>query len=87
MEDRPYWWIPENNPPTGGIARLHQFPVTCETGPGSPSGHLMVTAAVWQIILSHSDLIVTKLFNITLWVMITYEFTFIVMILLFFFHI
>ncbi|CAG2116844.1 unnamed protein product [Medioppia subpectinata] len=27
--------------------RLKQFPITCETGPGFPSGHVMCSAAVW----------------------------------------
>ncbi|KAG8179832.1 hypothetical protein JTE90_020815 [Oedothorax gibbosus] len=53
--ERPYWWIHEThvynrtgipNPPD-----IQQFHMTCETGPGSPSGHAMVTAAVWYVIL------------------------------------
>lgn len=31
--------------------RLKQFPVTCELGAGSPSGHAMVTATVWYILI------------------------------------
>ncbi|XP_042562787.1 glucose-6-phosphatase 3-like, partial [Clupea harengus] len=50
--ERPYWWMKESrlfekNPP-----QLQQFPSTCETGPGSPSGHVMVTAAVWWVMVS-----------------------------------
>ncbi|KAM3860131.1 glucose-6-phosphatase 3 [Diretmus argenteus] len=50
--ERPFWWIGEsrlfiNNPPN-----VHQFASTCETGPGSPSGHAMVTAAVWWVMVS-----------------------------------
>lgn len=45
---RPFWWIGEN----GVSAKVHQFSSTCETGPGSPSGHVMVTAAVWWIVVS-----------------------------------
>ncbi|XP_034049261.1 glucose-6-phosphatase 3 [Thalassophryne amazonica] len=50
--ERPYWWIGEShlfgkNPP-----KVHQFVSTCETGPGSPSGHSMVTAAVWWVVVS-----------------------------------
>ncbi|XP_071757964.2 glucose-6-phosphatase 3 [Centroberyx gerrardi] len=50
--ERPFWWIGEsrlfvNNPP-----RVQQFASTCETGPGSPSGHAMVTAAVWWVMVS-----------------------------------
>lgn len=39
-----------NNPPTP-VAQLKQFPVTCELGAGSPSGHAMVTATVWYILI------------------------------------
>ncbi|XP_046887858.1 glucose-6-phosphatase 3 [Hypomesus transpacificus] len=50
--ERPFWWIGEshlyeNNPP-----KVNQFASTCETGPGSPSGHAMVTAAVWWVMVS-----------------------------------
>lgn len=38
------------NPPTP-MAQLKQFPVTCELGAGSPSGHAMVTATVWYILI------------------------------------
>lgn len=33
------------------VANLRQFPVTCELGAGSPSGHAMVTATVWYILI------------------------------------
>lgn len=49
--ERPFWWIGES-----GLflkePKVQQFPSTCETGPGSPSGHSMVTAAVWWVVLS-----------------------------------
>lgn len=45
---RPFWWIGE----AGVSAKVHQFASTCETGPGSPSGHAMVTAAVWWVVVS-----------------------------------
>jgi hypothetical protein len=52
MEDRPYWWIPDQSGSYGAqIEPLHQFPVTCETGPGSPSGHVMVSAATWLMLV------------------------------------
>uniref|UniRef100_A0A8C9YNR0 glucose-6-phosphatase n=1 Tax=Sander lucioperca TaxID=283035 RepID=A0A8C9YNR0_SANLU len=35
--ERPYWW---------------QFPITCETGPGSPSGHAMGAAGVWYVMVT-----------------------------------
>lgn len=34
-----------------GMTHLKQFPVTCELGAGSPSGHAMVTATVWYILI------------------------------------
>ncbi|KAJ0016157.1 hypothetical protein NQD34_014447 [Periophthalmus magnuspinnatus] len=46
--ERPFWWIGENNL----LPKVHQFPSTCETGPGSPSGHAMVTAAVWWVVIT-----------------------------------
>ncbi|KAK7919262.1 hypothetical protein WMY93_010546 [Mugilogobius chulae] len=46
--ERPFWWIGENY----FSAQVLQFPATCETGPGSPSGHAMVTAAVWWVVMS-----------------------------------
>lgn len=33
------------------LASFQQFPVTCEMGAGSPSGHAMVTATVWYILI------------------------------------
>lgn len=33
------------------IAQLRQFPVTCELGAGSPSGHAMVTGTVWYVLI------------------------------------
>ncbi|XP_027529458.1 glucose-6-phosphatase 3-like isoform X1 [Neopelma chrysocephalum] len=52
--ERPYWWIHES----GLFSQeelekfpLRQFPVTCETGPGSPSGHCMIPgAALWPLV-------------------------------------
>ncbi|GFR19589.1 glucose-6-phosphatase [Trichonephila clavata] len=52
--ERPYWWIHETHVynRTGlSTPDIQQFSLTCETGPGSPSGHSMVTAAVWYVIL------------------------------------
>lgn len=44
MEDRPYWWVREFH--DLGAPDLQQTPLTCETGPGSPSGHVMGFAAL-----------------------------------------
>lgn len=52
--ERPYWWIHETqvyNRTGINTPDIQQFFLTCETGPGSPSGHSMVTAAVWYVIL------------------------------------
>ncbi|XP_065507052.1 glucose-6-phosphatase 3 isoform X2 [Caloenas nicobarica] len=49
--ERPFWWVHES-----GLANkvlLRQFPVSCETGPGSPSGHCMIMgAALWPLVTS-----------------------------------
>ncbi|XP_018408213.1 PREDICTED: glucose-6-phosphatase 3 [Nanorana parkeri] len=41
--ERPFWWVHESGLVDG--YKLRQFPSTCETGPGSPSGHCMITGA------------------------------------------
>ncbi|XP_061564263.1 glucose-6-phosphatase 3 [Cololabis saira] len=50
--ERPFWWIGESQLFMGSQPKVHQYPSTCETGPGSPSGHAMVTAAVWWVVVS-----------------------------------
>ncbi|XP_042233134.1 glucose-6-phosphatase 2-like [Homarus americanus] len=48
--DRPYWWIGETplyNDETQ--PQLRQFPNTCESGPGTPSGHLMMNVALFYV--------------------------------------
>ncbi|XP_075702927.1 glucose-6-phosphatase catalytic subunit 1-like [Rhinoderma darwinii] len=50
---RPYWWVHDNdyyNNMTAPI--IQQFPVTCETGPGSPSGHAMGSAGVYYVMVT-----------------------------------
>ncbi|XP_063238749.1 glucose-6-phosphatase 2 [Bacillus rossius redtenbacheri] len=54
MEHRPYWWVRETAL-YGGPERapsLRQTPLTCETGPGCPSGHVMGYAAVAYLLAS-----------------------------------
>jgi glucose-6-phosphatase len=56
MGERPYWWVHEtdvytNRTETFEQPEIRQFFMTCETGPGSPSGHAMVTAAVFYILV------------------------------------
>ncbi|XP_062859664.1 glucose-6-phosphatase 3 [Trichomycterus rosablanca] len=50
--ERPYWWIGQSGLFVKNSASVQQFQSTCETGPGSPSGHAMVTAAVWWVVTS-----------------------------------
>ena len=50
--ERPYWYVHSSGHFDAQLTPIKQFPITCELGPGHPSGHAMVTAAVWYIILS-----------------------------------
>uniref|UniRef100_A0A6G1SJM0 glucose-6-phosphatase n=1 Tax=Aceria tosichella TaxID=561515 RepID=A0A6G1SJM0_9ACAR len=50
--ERPYWYVHSSGHFDPSKTPISQFPITCELGPGHPSGHAMVTAAVWYIILS-----------------------------------
>lgn len=50
--ERPYWYVHSSGKFNPELTPIHQFSVTCELGPGDPSGHAMVTAAVWYIIIS-----------------------------------
>ncbi|KAM4622983.1 glucose-6-phosphatase 3 isoform 1-T3 [Discoglossus pictus] len=53
--DRPFWWIYQSGEFQN--ITLRQFPSTCETGPGSPSGHCMITgAALWPVMKSLTNL-------------------------------
>lgn len=59
--ERPFWWIHESGMATREQLVLRQFPVTCETGPGSPSGHCMVTgAALWPLFSALSSLVSSR---------------------------
>lgn len=49
--ERPYWYVHSSGRLDPQLTPIRQFPVTCELGPGQPSGHAMVTASVWFIIL------------------------------------
>ncbi|XP_032091373.1 glucose-6-phosphatase-like [Thamnophis elegans] len=50
---RPYWWVHETNFYQNMSApEIQQFPVTCETGPGSPSGHAMGSAGVYYVMVT-----------------------------------
>eukprot|EP00066_Takifugu_rubripes_P000506 XP_003961097.1 PREDICTED: glucose-6-phosphatase-like [Takifugu rubripes] len=51
--ERPYWWVQETRfYGAGPRPGLQQFPITCETGPGSPSGHAMGASAVWYVMVT-----------------------------------
>ncbi|XP_041829177.1 glucose-6-phosphatase a, catalytic subunit, tandem duplicate 1 [Melanotaenia boesemani] len=51
--ERPYWWVHETKFYGAEKApSLQQFPITCETGPGSPSGHAMGAAGVWYVMVT-----------------------------------
>ncbi|XP_068192458.1 glucose-6-phosphatase catalytic subunit 1 [Antennarius striatus] len=51
--ERPYWWVQETDYyRNSSQPMIEQFPMTCETGPGSPSGHAMGTAAVYYTMMS-----------------------------------
>uniref|UniRef100_V9KEI6 Glucose-6-phosphatase catalytic subunit 1 n=2 Tax=Callorhinchus milii TaxID=7868 RepID=V9KEI6_CALMI len=50
---RPYWWVHETSYYAGSpVPDLEQFPITCETGPGSPSGHAMGSAGIWYVMVT-----------------------------------
>uniref|UniRef100_A0A672R225 Glucose-6-phosphatase catalytic subunit 1 n=1 Tax=Sinocyclocheilus grahami TaxID=75366 RepID=A0A672R225_SINGR len=63
--ERPYWWVKETVYYGNlTVPQINQFPMTCETGPGSPSGHTMGAAGVYYQLCSvchhHSKLYITK---------------------------
>ncbi|KAM3608141.1 uncharacterized protein V6R79_019949 [Siganus canaliculatus] len=50
---RPYWWVQETHLyRNDSFPHLEQFPITCETGPGSPSGHAMGSSCVWYVMIT-----------------------------------
>lgn len=50
--ERPYWYVHSSGHFNAKETPITQFPVTCELGPGHPSGHAMLTSAVWYVILN-----------------------------------
>lgn len=52
FSERPFWWIGESGVFVNQQPNVRQYSATCETGPGSPSGHAMVTAATWWVVVS-----------------------------------
>ncbi|XP_069490286.1 glucose-6-phosphatase catalytic subunit 1-like [Ambystoma mexicanum] len=50
---RPYWWIHDTDYYSNASAPvIEQYPATCETGPGSPSGHAMAAAGVCYVMVT-----------------------------------
>ncbi|XP_030076856.1 glucose-6-phosphatase [Microcaecilia unicolor] len=50
---RPYWWVHDTDYYKNTSAPIiEQFPITCETGPGSPSGHAMGSAGVYYVMVT-----------------------------------
>ncbi|XP_027623636.1 glucose-6-phosphatase 3 isoform X2 [Tupaia chinensis] len=59
--DRPFWWVHESGYYSQAPVQVHQFPSSCETGPGSPSGHCMITgAALWPVMTALSSQVATR---------------------------
>ncbi|XP_005062292.1 PREDICTED: glucose-6-phosphatase 3 [Ficedula albicollis] len=53
--ERPFWWLHESGLSGREQLPLRQFPITCETGPGSPSGHCMILGAgLWPVVTALS---------------------------------
>ncbi|XP_024243308.1 glucose-6-phosphatase catalytic subunit 1 [Oncorhynchus tshawytscha] len=51
--ERPYWWVHETPYYSNTTApHIEQYPMTCETGPGSPSGHAMGAAGVYYTLVT-----------------------------------
>lgn len=54
MDHRPFWWVQETDVyGKGPRPVLRQTPLTCETGPGSPSGHMQGASSLVYVILQH----------------------------------
>lgn len=79
--ERPYWWIRENESLWTNqnltAPKVQQFQITCETGPGSPSGHMMIASATWFVIVNYFAKMANKnsknLFSSTMiWTAYTY---------------
>ena len=69
MGERPYWWIHTTdtyNVTGQSVPTFKQFSMTCETGPGSPSGHAMVTAATYFVIVKFVIQLKDQVFKSTL---------------------
>ncbi|KAL4229357.1 Glucose-6-phosphatase [Mactra antiquata] len=70
---RPYWWVQDPSSSHVNNITLQQYRLTCETGPGSPSGHAMVTASVvFCIVLSLINHVKPRvLIQLIIWMLFT----------------
>ncbi|XP_034050458.1 glucose-6-phosphatase [Thalassophryne amazonica] len=51
--ERPYWWVHETSHYADDVRPyIEQYPMTCETGPGSPSGHAMGAAGIYYTLVT-----------------------------------
>jgi glucose-6-phosphatase len=54
MDHRPFWWVHETDVyGEGPYPVLRQTPLTCENGPGSPSGHVQGVTSIMYVVLQH----------------------------------
>ncbi|KAG8008770.1 Glucose-6-phosphatase [Nibea albiflora] len=59
--ERPYWWVQEASYYANTVPpHIEQYPMTCETGPGSPSGHAMGAAGVYYTLVTSILAIMTS---------------------------
>uniref|UniRef100_A0A8P4K650 Glucose-6-phosphatase n=1 Tax=Dicentrarchus labrax TaxID=13489 RepID=A0A8P4K650_DICLA len=59
--ERPYWWVHEAAHYANTVPpHIEQYPMTCETGPGSPSGHAMGAAGVYYTLVTSILAIMTS---------------------------
>ncbi|KAJ7987716.1 hypothetical protein DPEC_G00329380 [Dallia pectoralis] len=66
--ERPYWWVHDTRfYGTDPAPSLKQFSITCETGPGSPSGHAMASAAVGYVMVTAVLSMAKKRFSVLLY--------------------
>jgi glucose-6-phosphatase len=62
MGHRPFWWVKEYLEQIQPLRtpKIFQTPVTCETGPGNPSGHVMSFASIVFILMYAAITYITK---------------------------
>ncbi|XP_058476386.1 glucose-6-phosphatase catalytic subunit 1 [Solea solea] len=59
--ERPYWWVHETPYYANTVPpHIEQYPMTCETGPGSPSGHAMGAAGVYYTLVTSILMVMTS---------------------------